>query len=95
MWIETGWIYGGCAGQCRGPASIGANQMGSFGITRTGERARENRGRKALHEALKEMVECTQSTEGAHAATEFLLADQGRDDAAWQTWQVASFCPFK
>lgn len=39
----------------------------------------ENRGRKVLHETLKEMAECIQSTEEEHEVRESLLAEQGRD----------------
>jgi hypothetical protein len=51
----------------------------SLCVKRKEVRETENRGRKALHETLKEMAERIQSKEGAHAATEFLLAEQGRD----------------
>jgi hypothetical protein len=51
----------------------------SLRTMQTEERETENRGRKALHEVLKEMAERIQSKEGAHAVTEFLLAEQGRD----------------
>ena len=51
----------------------------SLCVKRMEGRETENRGRKTLHETLKEMAERIQSKEGAHAATEFLLAEQGRD----------------
>ena len=53
--------------------------MEYFCVTRKEERERENREKKARHVAPKRMAERNQSTEGAHAATEFLLAEQGRN----------------
>ena len=44
-----------------------------------GVRGRENRGRKALHEVLKEMAERNQSTKAGPEAKEFLLAEQDLD----------------
>ena len=52
--------------------------MESFCFTRTGERERENRGRKALRETKEEMAEHNRSKEEAHEAREWLLAEQGR-----------------
>jgi hypothetical protein len=52
----------------------GVNLKGSFCITRKEGREMENRGRKVLHETLKEMAERIQSTEEEHGVKESLLA---------------------
>jgi len=47
-------------------------------LTRWEVRGRENRGRKALHETLKEMAERTHLTEEEREAKECLLVEQAR-----------------
>jgi hypothetical protein len=48
-------------------------------VKRMEGRETENRGRKALHEVLKEMAERNQSTKAGPEAKEFLLAEQDLD----------------
>jgi hypothetical protein len=50
-----------------------------FWIRQREERERENRGRKARHETLREMAERNQRTEEAYGAEEPLLAEQLQD----------------
>lgn len=53
--------------------------MESFCATRMEGRGTENRGRKALHAALKERAERIRSKEGGHEAGESRFVEQGQD----------------